>query len=378
MQLNLTAPINQLGYGIVGLNALLALQKLGHDVSLWPIHKAEPTPEHSDAVRLAEARCGYYDPKAPSIRIWQQFNLAQHVGKGVHASVSYFERDLLYEHEANHFKNQDIVIASSTWMGEVLVANGIDRTKIRYARPGVDHSVFKPAPAAQSRETRFLCVGKWEVRKGHDKVVEAFNKAFQPGDDVRLVMLTANPFLTAEQSAVWEKFYQNSRMGKQIHVIRNRLDTQAQVAQMMADSDCGVFISRAEGWNLDLAEMLAMGKQVIATAFSAHTEFCDDTNSYLVQIDSLEDAYDGKWFFGHGQWASLGDSQIDQTVEHMRSVHRTKQESGMLSPNQRGIDSMSRFTWENFGRELVAAVTQGGCDEDKGVVGLVPGVAEAS
>ena len=64
----------------------------------------------------------------------------------------------------------------------------------------------------------------------------------------------------------------------------------------MAQTDCGIFPSRAEGWNLELLEMLACIKSVITTHYSAHTEFCDDVNSDLVEIKETELAYDGKWF----------------------------------------------------------------------------------
>jgi hypothetical protein len=42
--------------------------------------------------------------------------------------------------------------------------------------------------------------------------------------------------------------------------------------------------------------MLAMGKHVILTDYSAHTEYADETNAHLVKVDRLEDAHDGHWF----------------------------------------------------------------------------------
>jgi hypothetical protein len=44
----------------------------------------------------------------------------------------------------------------------------------------------------------FLNVGKWEYRKGHDVLLEAFNKAFEPTDNVRLVMNCHNPCCRAK------------------------------------------------------------------------------------------------------------------------------------------------------------------------------------
>ena len=71
-----------------------------------------------------------------------------------------------------------------------------------------------------------------------------------------------------------------------------------------------MFPSLAEGWNLEALEMMACGKQVIITDFSAHTEFCTKENADLVSISDTEPAFDGKWFFGQGNWAKIGEKEI--------------------------------------------------------------------
>ena len=115
----------------------------------------------------------------------------------------------------------------------------------------------------------------------------------------------------------------------------------------MAQADCGIFPSRAEGWNLELLEMLACGKQVITTNYSAHTEFCDEDNSHLVEIEKKELAYDGKWFHGKcGKWAKISDSEIDQFVDHMKKIHQSKQNK-TLQLNQSGVDTANKFSWQN-------------------------------
>ena len=132
--------------------------------------------------------------------------------------------------------------------------------------------------------TVFLNVGKWEVRKGHDILAEAFGKAFARKDDVRLVLLTHNPFYSAEESRQWTDAYRNSPLGEKIQVLEDRLPSQRDVAQVMARADCGVFPFRAEGWNLDLAEMMAMGKNVIATDYSAPTEYLTPANARMLAM----------------------------------------------------------------------------------------------
>ena len=119
----------------------------------------------------------------------------------------------------------------------------------------------------------------------------------------------------------------------------------------MAQCDCGVFPARAEGWNLELLEMMSCGKQVIAKNYSAHSEFCNEKNCNLIEIDELEDAYDGKWFRGQGEWANLGEPQIEQLISHMQTVHSTK------SLNTEGIKTATRFSWENTAKEIINAIS---------------------
>lgn len=372
--INISAPINTLGYGIVGLNTLLAMERLGREPALWPIGTIESPERHHEVLRRALDRQAFYNPKAPSVRIWHQFALAEHVGKGPHCGLPIFELNRFMPNELHHLLAQDIIFAPSEWAGQVLEDNGVPPDRIAYAPFGVDREVFAPpvggseAQTITGNPTIFLNCGKWELRKGHDILAEAFCKAFMPSDNVRLVMNCFNPcFRDAAQmkryNDQWVGLYKTSQIGDKIDIVQGRLPSQTDVALLMAAADCGVFPSRAEGWGLESAEMLAMGKHVILTNYAGHTEYANADNSLLINIDRLEDAHDGIWFDASrsawggkpGQWAELGEAQVDQLVEHMRCVHRRKQE-GLLGINQAAIDSMARFTWEETAREIVSVL----------------------
>jgi glycosyltransferase involved in cell wall biosynthesis len=119
----------------------------------------------------------------------------------------------------------------------------------------------------------------------------------------------------------------------------------------MSNIDCGVFPSRAEGWNLELLECMSCGKQVITTNYSAHTEFCNQDNSHLVSISEKELAYDGKWFQGQqGFWAKINQEAQDSFIEYMRHVHNNK------SLNIHGIETGKKFTWSNSTEKMVQYV----------------------
>ena len=82
---------------------------------------------------------------------------------------------------------------------------------------GVDTNIFKPHTTARDTTVFFNC-GKWEVRKGHDILVNCFNEAFCEEDDVELWMMCENPFL-GEQNSHWINLYKNSPLGHKIRII---------------------------------------------------------------------------------------------------------------------------------------------------------------
>lgn len=356
MDININAPINNLGYGVVGLNVVGGLDRLGHRPALWPIGEVDAPEEQHDMLRRALAQREQFNPRAPSLRISVQSDLAHHVGRGPHCGLPIFELTRFSPMELHHLGAQDLLFVPSRWAKQVLVDNGLPQERIHLARFGVDHGIFRFVDQVRPGTTVFLNVGKWEVRKGHDVLAEAFNSAFTRRDDVRLILLTPNPFHAEGESREWADVYRGSSLGDKIDVIEERLPTQREVAELMARADCGVFPFRAEGWNLDLAEMMAMGKNVIATHYSAPTEYLTPENARLIRIDGLAEAGDGKWFYGQGEWADFGDAQIEQLVTHLREIHQLKQ-AGKLRPNLAARDTMAAYTWEQTAGAIAAALS---------------------
>ena len=157
-------------------------------------------------------------------------------------------------------------------------------------------------------------------------------------------MMCDNPFNTPQEKSYWESLYNRPNIK-----LIPRVDTQEEVYNIMSKTDCGIFPSRAEGWNLELLEMMACGKRVITTNYSAHTEFCNSDNSYLVEIDGLEPAFDAKWFYGHGNWAEITDLQEECLVNHMEQVILDK--SNALSTD--GVETAKKLTWANTAKEIL-------------------------
>lgn len=348
--INLISPINQLGYGIAGLNIFKSLSELTN-VGLWVIGQADIVDQNSyNSVINGIKSAQMWDNDAPCIKIWHQHDMAQFVGRGKRIGFPFFELDEFNEIEKHSLNSLDAIFVTCEWAKEVVVANTSIK-EVSVIPLGVDRKIFSDKSAKVNEEkTIFFNCGKWEVRKGHDVLVEIFNNAFSHNDNVELWMMCDNPFLNQEQQNSWRNLYKNSNLGNKIKILP-RVKTPEEVYNIMTQVDCGVFPSRAEGWNLELLELMSCGKQVITTNYSAHKAFCNPENSFLVDIESTELAYDGKWFNGvTGSWAKLGIDQKDSFINHMRYVHQNK------SINYSGPQTAKKLSWNNTSRSIITHV----------------------
>lgn len=354
--LNVVSPINQLGYGITGLNLVKALSTKTQ-VSLWVIGNPEVTNQNdANIISSCISNRFFLDFNAPCIKIWHQNDMTQFAGKGPRIGFPIFELDTFNDLEKHHLSSLDKIFVCSEWAKQVVINNiNINKENIYVIPLAIDQNIFKPSEPSDDNKTIFFNCGKWEVRKGHDILHKIFNLAFEKDDNVELWMLCNNPFLKPHEQKEWIELYTNSKLGDKIKIFP-RQESQQEVYNIMAKSDCGIFPSRAEGWNLELLEMMACGKHVITTNYSAHTQFCTRNNARLVDIESLELAYDGKWFNGKcGSWAKIDDSVIEHFVNHLRDIHNLKQNNA-LKINQDALETSSLYNWDNSAKLVLQYV----------------------
>ena len=352
--IDLITPINNLGYGVAGYNILKNLLQSHRTTALYPVSK----PEFVDEYVLAGLKNRDDKTIKPCVKIWHQNDLFQFVGHGEHIGFPIFELTEFNEEEKLSLSHCDKIFVCSKWAKEIIldqmIGHFFDDGRVHVVPLGVDTELFKPHIGTRPQTIFFNC-GKWEKRKGHDILLECFNRAFELGDNVELWMMCENPFI-GQSNEGWANLYKSSKLGDKIRLIP-RQKTHKDVYNIMRQTDCGVFPARAEGWNLELLEMMACGKSVITTNYSAHTEFCNVDNSLLVEPEGLEKASDGVFFSGeYGMWADLNGSKTkEQLVAHMRSIHKKKM-AGSLEINQAGIDTANAFTWKNSTQRLIHGI----------------------
>ena len=355
MKLNLIAPLNCMSYGYVGCFIYEELKKL-IDVKVRCIRGFSAEERFHYIAQDASKFNHEFHYDAPCLKIWHQFDLNDFTGRGAKIGFPILELDKFTDVEKHNLSYPDHLLVCSEWAKSIILKE-IDRKEetVHVIPLGVDRETFKEE-SVDSGPTRFVNYGKWEVRKGHDVLIEAFNRAFTQDDDVQLFMSCENVFLKPHQQQEWMQFYANTEVGSKVAFIKRQED-QSGVYNTMKDMDCGVFPARAEGWNLELLEMMSCGKHVIATNVTAHTEFCNSDNCMLIDLEDMETAFDGQFFNGQGDWYSIEDKHIDQLAEYMKNVHKLKQEN-KLGQNEEGIKTAKEFSWTKSAEKIVKVLEE--------------------
>jgi glycosyltransferase involved in cell wall biosynthesis len=148
-------------------------------------------------------------------------------------------------------------------------------------------------------------------RKNPVGLIEAFRRAFEPGEGPQLLIKTINGPLRplAEEEVLWA-----AHGRPDVHLVDRSLSPH-ELDGLMAGCDCYVSLHRAEGFGLTIAEAMAIGKPVIATGYSGNVDFMDADNSYLVDYEISRVGPDCEIYPPEGEWA-------DPSVEHAATLMR--------------------------------------------------------
>ena len=224
---------------------------------------------------------------------------------------------------------------------------GVPEGRVRVIPLGVDPEIFKPAQAPlvlpPGPGFRFLFVGGTIFRKGIDVLLAAFERAFQPGDDVGLVIKDMGSKSFYRGQTAEAKVAALRERGYSVNYIDRNLDEQ-DMARLYAACDCLVHPFRGEGFALPIVEAMACGLPVIVTGAGPVLDYASEETAFLIPARRGNFAE-----FRVGDLETIGrpwlwEPDLDALVDHLRTAVR---EPGAARAKGSAASAWirGRFTW---------------------------------
>jgi len=173
------------------------------------------------------------------------------------------------------------------------------------------------------------------VRKNPIATIDAYEQSFGKNNpDVLLLIKTSiSKEFPEEKKMLVDRIADN----KSIIIIEEILERD-QLYSLMNCCDCFVSLHRSEGFGLTMAEAMYLGKPVIATAYSANTEFMNINNSFPVKYNLIKT---GDLYYFSTEKDIWADADVDHASKQMSLVYNDKNIAAAIA--QRGQSDVKKF-----------------------------------
>lgn len=255
-----------------------------------------------------------------------------------HVGVTMFETDRMPSGWAAACNNMDEIWVPSTFNRETFAKAGVDSHRLQVIPFGLDTAIYDPDKVGaldipDAKGFVFLSVFQWNKRKGWDVLLKAYLSAFTAKDDVCLVLRTypdqqKTPSIGQRIKRYIRKLGYKPGTTPSIILLDNFVP-ENQMPTLYAAANAFVLPTRGEGWGIPFMEAMAMALPVIGTRWSAHLDFMNDDNSYLINIEGLrpidrEQTQENPYYQPDHHWA---EPSVGHTAELMRQVYDNRDEA---------------------------------------------------
>ncbi|MGI9658655.1 MAG: glycosyltransferase family 4 protein, partial [Gaiellaceae bacterium] len=198
---------------------------------------------------------------------------------------------------------------------------GIPAERLRLLPGTIDFDLFDPGavepwPMPQARRFTFLTNFDFTDRKGWSLLLDAWADAFEPTDDVSLVLKCVSMHGSADDIGARIQAHLGGRATAPL-ILNTNVVPMAEMPRLYAAADAYVLASRGEGWGRPYMEAMAMGLPTIGSRWSGNLAFMNDDNSWLldgkvVPIERWDPLPERMWK-GH-RWFEPDHDSLVQTM----------------------------------------------------------------
>lgn len=346
------------GYAITSREIVLALDRLGVEVNYRYVYgpgtpfplEEPPLSNHYMLNIMRERTFG----KAQVQVVYAQGDVFFKNTGRYKIGYTMLETDRIPKEWVQQANEMDEVWVPSHFNVETFKESGVNRP-IRVVPLGVDINYFHPLLRSHPIEDIFvfLSVFEWGERKAPEILLKAFNDEFSAQEDVVLLVKTFNRDPGVDVYQQIRNLGLNPK-GGQIIISLNEIVPRYQLGVLYRSCDCFVLPTRGEGWGMPILEAMACGVPVIATYWSAQTEFMTPENSFPLEIDGLVPAKAKCPYYKGFRWAQ-------PSYEHLRYLLRLVYENREHAKKvgaQAAREVAEKWTWDHTAYRIIQRLKQ--------------------
>jgi len=165
--------------------------------------------------------------------------------------------------------------------------------------------------------------GSSYYRKNPEAVVRAFARAF-PSDDGKTALVLKSSRPREPYAGYLRRTIAENGIANRVILIEESV-SQPDMTGLLAACDVYLSLHRGEGFGIGMAEAMSLGKPVIATDYSASTEFCRAGHAFPVPYKMIPVPREQRDIVAYAKVESWADADVDAAAERLRELYRDPQ-----------------------------------------------------
>lgn len=238
-------------------------------------------------------------------------------------------------------KEVDELWCPSEYIKSLHINSGIINRKIHVIPNGIDLNIYKPKVEKLELKTnkkfKFLFVGGFLFRKGFDILLKAYFNEFNDKDDVCLIIksLGKNTYYSSENNLI----NHNNPNNPEVIIFEENLNSEG-LSSLYNSCDVYVHPYRAEGFGMPIFEAMACGLVPIVTKYGPSLEYCNDSNSFLINYENKENL----------KMYTFIEPDINDLQNNMRYAYNNA--SLIKSMSNQTVNAVQDLSWENIFKKV--------------------------
>jgi hypothetical protein len=280
----------------------------------------------------------------PLFKVWHT-NGAMPSCSNKQTLLTFYELDNPTRVELNTLKNQHKVLLTSKFSNDVFNLFGLKTEYVPLAFDSYNYSTLNKVYNTDGRIV-FNLLGKFEKRKAHVKVIQAWIKKFGNNPKYALQCAIYNPFLNAEQNnqLIGQAVGGNKPFNVTFYPI---MKENAVYNDFLNSADVVIDMSGAESFSLPSFHSVALGKHAVILNAHVFKDWATNENAVLVNPNGKEPVYDNM-FFQQGSPYNQGNIFSWNEDDFINGCNKAIERVQLNKVNTEGLKLQQEFTKEKL------------------------------